>query len=138
MNKQLYKRDLVEARNKLADMLKQRDLLDIEIARLRSDIAALSQLAGESVSCLLKDMGLTEACREVLRAVTQDLTPVEARSYLKKMGYDTESYTNLTASIHTTFRRMALSGEAEENISTDGRKAYRLKHKVSHHEIASL
>lgn len=125
MKKELYKQALKEERKELADLLERQAELEILIARKRKDIASLAQLANDndSVNFILKDVGLTDACREVLKAATEPLTPSEVAVQLELMGYDTSGYKNLLASLYTTLKRMTISLEAEET-EKDGKKAF--------------
>lgn len=130
MVKDTYKQALQEARKELNAFLEQRAELDIRIARLRQTIGGLSQLCegDASMTFIIQDMGLTEACREVLRASREELTPAEVIKGLERIGFDISGYSNLLAAVHTTLKRMTIGTNPEAIESEkDGKKAYKLK-----------
>lgn len=128
MNRDKFKTDLDQTRRRFAKLLEQKEELEREIAQMRLDIASLAQLAGEPSTTDMSEMGLTRACREVLRAFIEPLTVAELESKLQLMGYDLSSYINPAGSIQTTLARMTKgkNPEAMETIKDD-KKAYYLK-----------
>ncbi|OLE52243.1 MAG: hypothetical protein AUG51_18990 [Acidobacteria bacterium 13_1_20CM_3_53_8] len=55
--------------------------------------------------------GLSDACREVLKASDKEMTAMDVRDALIRTGYDLSKYSNALASIHTTLKRLAGSDE---------------------------
>lgn len=134
MKKEDYKQALKRAEERLTKLLEQRAALDKRIAKLRQEIGSLAHLSGEPkpdptyrlVADVKREMGLKGVCRQVLLASDEPLTPAEVILGIDRLGRQYEDYNSLLASVHTTLRRMAESGEAEES-SKEGKKAYRLK-----------
>src|SRR2546423_7293904 len=138
MKNDSYRQAYSDARLELAQALNARDELDRRIAKLRQTVHSLAQLCDEesfdedaldAVGILLaQDMGLTEACLEVLRAADKELTGPEVKRGLEKMGFDLTKYENPLASIYPTLNRLAVKDKVmmEEK---GGKKTYRLKSK---------
>jgi len=105
-----YERALEAANREYEDLLEQRALLDVRIARLAQSIGSLTRLCGYIP---VPKWGLTEACRMVLKSTGYPLTPVEIRTQLEAIGLDMSRYTNDLAVIHTTIKRLAKSGEVK-------------------------
>jgi hypothetical protein len=134
VKKEDYKKELKRAEQQLLKLLGQRDALDRRIAKLRLEIGSLAHLSGfpkpdptyKLIADVKKEMGLKGACRQVLLASDESLTPAEVVLGIDRLGLQYGDYNNLLASVHTTLRRMAESGEAEES-SKEGKKAYKLK-----------
>jgi hypothetical protein len=96
--------------------------LDDRIAQLRQTIATLTKLCGFTPTVPL---GLTDACRLVLRNAGKPMTAVDVRERLTTIGFDHEKYANGLAAIHTVLKRLEESGEAalaEDDEAT--RQAY--------------
>jgi hypothetical protein len=70
-------------------------------------------------------LGLTDACRMVLKAAGDTLTGVEVRQRLDVMGFDVGRYANDLASIHTVLKRLNQAGEADFEPRAHGKPAYR-------------
>ena len=140
MRKSFYKKALEAARDELQQLYSQQEDIGKRIAQLRKTIAHLAELCDEhdggidaenpfALDLLFGNMGLTEACREVVRAADPDgLTPVEVKEGLRKMGFDMSGYTNILASIHTVLKRLAKSGVIDEGHPAndkEGKRVYR-------------
>lgn len=100
----------------------ERTALDDRIAQLRQTIATLTKLCGFTPTVPL---GLTDACRLVLRNAGKPMTAVDVRERLTTIGFDHEKYANGLAAIHTVLKRLEESGEAalaEDDEAT--RQAY--------------
>jgi hypothetical protein len=122
--KREYKTDLEIAREKLADMFRLREELEIEIAKQQRNVAALATLSDESEETDdLFEMSLgslTNACRSVFRASRNGiLTPVEIRDQLALLRFPINQYQNILASIHNTLKRLEAKGEVKEVIQND-------------------
>ncbi|MBZ5507602.1 MAG: hypothetical protein LAO78_19245 [Acidobacteriia bacterium] len=119
--KREYKTDLETAREDLADMFREKEELEIRIAKQQRKVAALAILSDESEDTdELLDLGLgglTNACRSVFRAsTTKLLTPVEIRNRLRQLQFPIHEYKNILASVHNTLRRLEAKGEVKEKI----------------------
>jgi hypothetical protein len=107
----------------LTDLVRARRDLDTKIPRLqrqlRSTAAELSQKAERaedsipsgSVGCA----GITQAVRRVLMTYPISLTPVSVRDLLPCLGFDTGRYKHPLTSIHSTLRRLLVTGEVVRN-----------------------
>ena len=81
-------------------------------------LAALDELSDKP--------GFVSAIRTLLRAHPQGLTPGVIKIGIQQAKLmDLTNYSNPAASIHTTLRRMADSGEVESFINEAGEKAYK-------------
>ena len=103
-----YKRALEAACREQESLLQQRAELDTRIAQLTQSIGNLTRLCGYVPTVAL---GLTDACRMVLRAAGHPLTAVEVRAQLEAMGIDLRKYSSDLAAIHTILKRLRESGE---------------------------
>jgi hypothetical protein len=89
----------------------QRAAIDIRLAQLMQAIGSLSQLCNMKPAVEF-GLGLTDACRIVLKAVDHPLVAAEIRRKLEAMGYDTSHFSNPLGSIHVVLRRLCRAGEA--------------------------
>jgi len=103
-----YKRALDSACREYEAITKQRADLDERIAQLTQSIGNLTRLCGYVPTVPL---GLTDACRTVLKAAGHPLTALEVRAQLEAMGIDLSKYTNDLAAIHTVLKRLNESGQ---------------------------
>jgi hypothetical protein len=103
-----YKRALDTACREHETLLKQRAELDTRIAQLTQSIGNLTRLCGYVPTVAL---GLTDACRMVLRAAGHPLTALEVRAQLEAMGIDLGKYSSDLAAIHTVLKRLREAGE---------------------------
>jgi hypothetical protein len=129
-----YKSLLEQALAEYGQMVLDRQLMDLEIAKKKQFIkatmnmlpdedraaldAALDKLSGEP-------LGLTDAIRKVLqREPKKPFTATAVRDKLKKANFDFSSYkTNPLASIHAVLKR--LKPEEVETTDIDGVTAWR-------------
>ena len=122
MAKDDYRRALDAAVREYETLAAERTALDARISQLQHSIAALTKLCGFEPTVPL---GLTDACRLVLRNSPLPLTALEVRDRLASIGIDLTKYSNPLASIHTILRRMRESGEiVERDRESDERTAY--------------
>jgi hypothetical protein len=132
IDREKYKTELEAAESRLSTLLARRQRMDSQIARLRLDISALAQLCGEPVMTtdrlgLGTNLGLSDACREVLRAnEPRQMSPSEVVDGLAAIGFPVADHTNILASVATTLRRMVTGGELEID-RTGGRRGFRFK-----------
>jgi hypothetical protein len=111
MSKDDYKRALEAAVREYEQVSAQHAALEGRLAQLKQSIATLSKLCGYEPTVQL---GLTDACRMVLRNAVQPLTALEIRDRLIAVGLDLDRYSNAQASIHTVLKRMHEAGELVE------------------------
>lgn len=123
-----YRRAL-EAAIKEYERLKTRhDAVETRLAQLRQTIAtlgALCNLPGEHMDP--PELGLTDACRSVLRASLSGLSAAEVRDRLGALGIDPARYSNPLASIHIVLKRLATAGEIWSYRGRDGKPTYAWK-----------
>ena len=112
-----YRSDLEAAQKRLGILVQQKEDLEIEIAKARRQIAALTELTsdGEESETIprLNIGGLTEACRTALQATKRPLTVTGLKSMLEFLEFPVDKYKSPLASIQTTISRMVDSGEVE-------------------------
>jgi hypothetical protein len=138
-----YEQALDAARREYETLLAKRGRLDRRLARLHETISALQRLCGLTPTV---GWGLSDACRVVLRRVDGALTPLEVREKLRAIGFDLSRYVNDLAAIHTTLKRLALSGEVKRVTRLPGEHAYAwvrvramtLEQALNHMELALL
>jgi hypothetical protein len=114
-----YRGALETACREYEQLSKQRADIDARIAQL---IGNLSRLCGFTPTVAL---GMTDACRMVLKAAGHPLSALEMRAHLETMGMDLSKYTNDLAAIHTTLKRLSQSGEVAASAHRSGKPAYR-------------
>jgi hypothetical protein len=128
-----YKKALDVACREYEQLGKQRAEIDARIAQLTQLIGNLSRLCGFTPTVAL---GMTDACRMVLKAAGRPLLALEMRGYLEAMGIDLSKYTNDLAAIHTTLKRLSQSGEVASGEHRSGKPAYRWNSQMA--PVASL
>jgi len=103
-----YRRALEAAVREYEALGEQRQQIDRRLAELAQTMSTLSRLCGivPTVS-----VGLTDACRLVLRGAGLAMSPTEVRERLKSFGFDLTRYTNDLAAVHTTLKRLNDAGE---------------------------
>jgi hypothetical protein len=108
MSHEDYRRALEAAVREYEALGEQRQRIDRRLAELAQTLSTLSRLCGivPTVS-----VGLTDACRLVLRGAGLPMTPTEVRERLKSFGFDLARYTNDLAAVHTTLKRLNDAGE---------------------------
>jgi len=116
MSKDEYRRALDAAVREYERLSAEHTALETRIAQLKHSIAALTKLCGYEPTVPL---GLTDACRLVLRNAVAPLTALEVRDRLVSIGVDLEKYSNPLASIHTVIKRMHEGGELVERDRED-------------------
>lgn len=128
-----YKQILIATATKLMQLERQRDSIDVEIAKQKQFFYATLNVLPEEERGLGKEMqellatrdeGLKEAVRRVLMAADGWLTVAMVRDRLEQTGFDFGKYTAAPLpSIGTTLKRLP---ESEvERSELDGVAAYR-------------
>src|SRR4051794_40144438 len=103
-----YRRALATAIREYEALGQQRQDVDKRLAEVAQTIGTLSRLCGLIPTVPL---GLTDACRLVIRGAGVPLTPAEVRQRLQTIGFDLSKYANDLAAIHTILKRLNESGE---------------------------
>jgi hypothetical protein len=103
-----YRRALETAIREYEALGQQRQDIDKRIAEVAQTIGTLSRLCGLVPTVPL---GLTDACRLVMRGAGVPVTPADVRQRLHAIGFDLTKYANDLAAIHTILRRLNESGE---------------------------
>ena len=109
VTKESYLHALEEAIREYEQLLTERACIDERLSQLVQTMNSLSRLCKLTPTV---ELGLTDACRMVLKAAGHPLTAAEIRGQLETMGFDCFRYSNPLASIHTVLRRLCRSGEA--------------------------
>jgi hypothetical protein len=112
MSKDDYRRALDAAVREYEKLSAEHATLESRLSQLKHSIAALTKLCGYEPTVPL---GLTDACRLVLRNATQPLTALDVRNRLASIGVDLEKHSNPLASIHTVLKRLYEAGELAEH-----------------------
>ena len=119
-----YRRALDAATREYEDLARQRAEIDTRLAQLTQTMAGLMRLCGYTPTVPL---GLTDACRLVLRAAGHPLTVAEVRAMLDATGFDLAKYSNDLAAIHTILKRLTQTGEVQFIPRTYGKPTYQWK-----------
>ena len=125
-----YRRDLNEAQKHLDDLLRQREKLEVLIAKQKRRISALAELCEDERSTIQPAIvelgGLTEACITALRASHKDgISVAEIQNTLKELGFPLKEYKAPLASITTTVNRLVESGVVKTFRVSGGGKEYK-------------
>jgi hypothetical protein len=120
MSKDEYRRALDAAVREYEKLSAEHAALEGRLSQLKHSIAALTKLCGYEPTVSL---GLTDACRLVLRNATQPLTALEVRGRLASIGVDLDRHSNPLASIHTVLKRLHEAGELAERDCDDERSS---------------
>jgi hypothetical protein len=107
MSPDAYRAALDEALREYERLTAERGTLDTRIGQLQQTIGMLTRLCGLSPTV---PMGLTDACRLVLRGARAPMTAIQVRERLEAIGiFDPSKYANPLA---VTLKRFEESGEA--------------------------
>jgi hypothetical protein len=114
-------RNVRQAREELAKLFRQREEVDVRIAKQQRRLAALVTLIDDSAETdqimELNLGGLTDAIRTALRtAGRRGLTPSETTARLKQLYFPVNDYSNFAASLGTVLKRLVASGEVRKAI----------------------
>ena len=103
-----YRRALATAIREYEALGQQRQEIDQRLAEVAQTIGTLSRLCGLIPTVPL---GLTDACRLVVRGAGVPVTPTDVRQRLQSIGFNLTKYANDLAAIHTILKRLNESGE---------------------------
>jgi hypothetical protein len=131
MNKAAYEHTLKMVTGEIARMEERVASLDLErmdcmatLSTLRETAAGLTELLGSGQRQPITALGLTDACRQVLRSANSAVSAAEIRDQLQAIKYDFSGYEKPISSIATALNRMVERGEATVNIADDGTKRF--------------
>ena len=116
-----YRRALDTAIREYEALGQQRQDIDKRLAEVAQTIGSLSRLCGLVPTV---PMGLTDACRLVVRGAGLPVTPTEVRDRLRGFGFDLSRYSNDLAAIHTIIKRLNQAGELRFIARGTGKHAY--------------
>jgi hypothetical protein len=126
--------ELEEKRGEMQHLDEQRAMLAGEILQLEKAVDGLAPLASdraiaERVNDFLienaTELGLADACREVLKKANRYMTAVDVRDALEAGGFDLSNYSNPLASIHGILKRFDESGEVA-SVSLGSKTSYKI------------
>jgi hypothetical protein len=121
-------RRLREAEAEAASTLEQRDRLNIRLIELQRQIKALwivlirDAPAKQMTQRQQSIVGLTDAIRSIVRIAGKPMTAGQIKDGLRLIGFDFSNFSNASAAVHNTLKRLAAAGELQY-IAPD--KAYR-------------
>jgi hypothetical protein len=126
VNQGQYRAALAAARREYDELTANRRDIDDRLAQLSQTIGTLSQLLGVTPTVAV---GLTDACRLVIRGAAGPLNAPEVRDRLAAIGIDLSIYTNELSAIHTILKRLSGSGAIRRMPwSATGKPAYVWNH----------
>ena len=108
---------LENAQARLAELIRQRDQINIDLIQVQRDVQALTavvwreQLTKSQNNMQQAVVGLSEAVRSILRLQNKPMTAGQVMDALRMMGYNFAGIVNPSALIHNTLKRMAGRGE---------------------------
>jgi hypothetical protein len=117
-----YRQALVAARRERDALVRRRAQIDARLARLERTIAGLEALFEPGRR---RELGITDACRHLLKGAARPLSAGEVRDELVRSGHPSVADSrNPLASVHTVLKRLAASGEARVLPAASGERAY--------------
>jgi hypothetical protein len=131
-----YAEVMDQALSDLENLIRERNRMDMEIAKLRETVRVLSTMVKENEEQIhrrsailgwasLNTPNLTDSVRAVLRgAREQGMTAIETRDKLQSAGFDFSSFSNPLASVHTTLKRLIGHKEAVYGTDREGKPVY--------------
>ncbi|HEV2521857.1 MAG TPA: hypothetical protein VGT24_05695 [Candidatus Acidoferrales bacterium] len=141
-----YQKAYESAKQELADLIAKQQEAERRIVLVRQSLQTLAGLCqsegvdfkpSAEASYLLENSTLADEIRTILKAASpQFMRPRHIKFALERLGHDLAQYQNPQATIHMVLKRMAESGEVqEETIPRDGKKTYRF---TGPHAAASI
>ena len=125
MSSDAYRAALDAALREYERVAADRATLDARIVQLQQTIGTLTRLCGLAPTVPL---GLTDACRLVLRGAHTPMTAIQVRERLEAAGLvDLSKYANALSAIHTVLKRLNESAEAVSvELDDSSRTAYQI------------
>jgi hypothetical protein len=109
MSRDDYTRALDAACREYERLHAERAALDTRLAQVTESISTLNKLCGFVPTVPL---GLTDACRMILRNAGTPMTATAVRDRLAAVGVNLDRYANALSAVHTVLKRMVEGGEA--------------------------
>jgi hypothetical protein len=105
-------RELLENyQEELLGLLDERKALDNRILPLQHRIRHLSRMCDITVDDPIRQLGLTDAIRYIIRNQENPIAPTEVRNELLQRYCKPKDYRNLLGAVHTVMKRLARAGE---------------------------
>jgi hypothetical protein len=105
-----YRQALAAARREQETLRRRREQIDLRLARLERTIAGLEALFEPTRR---RELGLTDACRHLLKGAARPLAAGAVRDELLRSRHPSVTASrNPLASVHTVLKRLVKSGEA--------------------------
>jgi hypothetical protein len=135
MAKRNYHRMLYDAKQKLAQLLVERQKLDKEIAEVHGVVGKLQDLCADQdqsnfwrgaervIKADLK-VGITEAVRVILEENFFPMTALDLKKQVELRKLNIHRYANPLAVIHTVLKRLIQSGDVRVVAPLNGLKAF--------------
>lgn len=131
-----YIKELQKAREELAQLIRKREDIEVDIARQKRKVAAWAEVCDEgevtessnalAMAIGLDLGGLTDACRTAMRSSRKEwMTVTEIQEALKELGFPLEKYKAPIASITTTVNRLVDGNEATMEKRPNGANEYK-------------
>jgi hypothetical protein len=113
---------LAEARENLERLLRERQQLDVQIAKWEQAVAALKSVAEPDDD--EAPTRFTDVVRAVLRGALEKgpQSPTQIREGMLSMGFDLTKYAQPLATIHVVLKRLVKSTEAMEIGDSDSKR----------------
>jgi hypothetical protein len=102
---------LANYQEELSQLLNERKALDNKILPLQHRIRHLSRMCDIRVDEPMKELGLTDAIRYIIRNQGEPIAPKEVRNELLRRYCKPRDYRNLLGAVHIVMKRLALAGE---------------------------
>lgn len=104
---------LQTAREQLAEKLRQRDTLNMQILQLEKTVRDLSMLVAQNQLAEQPEstLSMRDAIITILRSTNEPMNTVEIRNALLAAGFNVSAFTNHMAAIHNALRRMHQAGD---------------------------
>src|ERR1700675_3310954 len=100
---------LENSKKDLAELVRQRDQLNVAIIQLENQVQSLSAIVWRDELTQLQSgkfrqslVGISEAIRSVLRLKNKAMTASDVKADLEMMGYNFKGFTNPSAMVHNT------------------------------------
>jgi len=121
---EIFRTALKEARASFDISSKRLSAIESEAARLKKDIAQLRRtITALAAQCSedpqVDELGITEACSDVMERAWGQLSTQDVVKNLEELGFDLSSQKNVAASVHTILSRMAAKGKIEKVNSNE-------------------
>jgi hypothetical protein len=93
-------------------------ILNKDVTKLRRTITALAAMCSETAG--FDDLGITDACAEVMEIEPTAITSAGVVQKLEALGFDVAAQKNATASVHSVLVRLAQKGVITKETTEKG------------------